>query len=117
MPWGLHTPHPPTHPDALLPKPLFGFSETGGPRRGPGGGVMVPHLLRVQQTRGDKNQRGNIYTQRRGLVSPSEHAALRHSLGLSGRITSKTPQPLSMRAPLSPELLSHPFCPCRRCFH
>ena len=112
MPSGL--PPPPRCPSAKVSIWLLRNRE---PQRGSSGGVMVPRLLRVQQTRGDKNQRGNIYTQQRSLVSTSENAALRHSCSLSDRITSKTPRPLSMRAPLSPELLSHPFCPCRRSFH
>lgn len=115
MPWGLPiTTRPPTHTHTavLFCQSIYLASQKQGTTAG--------GQWRGQQTRGDKNQRGNIYTQQRSLVSTSENrtrTALRHSRSLSDRITSKTPQPLSMRAPLSPELLSHPFCPCRRSFH
>lgn len=61
MPWGLPTtarPAPP-HRGALLPKHLFGFSETGDHGRGASGGVNKHKVTRI---------RGEIFTHSSGAL-------------------------------------------------
>jgi len=81
MPWGL-----PLQPWCPSAKASIWLLKNREPRRGSSGGVMVPHLLRVQQTRGDKNQRGRKYLHT--AAEPCEH------LGERERGTEAQPQPV-----------------------
>lgn len=61
MPWGLPTPTAPPHPGALLPKPLFGFSETGDRGGGPVAGSWCPACCGCNK-REVTRIRGEIFT-------------------------------------------------------